>query len=576
MTRRSGAVLVALYLAALNWAALNWAGCAGGASLSLPAIPLPAPTEAPEPVDARIPEGAEAPLFDDLGDHHVPVATPSSLAQKFFNQGLTLAYGFNHLEAARSFREAARLDPGCAMCWWGVAYALGPNINKPMDPGDNAEAYAASRKALVAAGETPAHERALVEAMAARYAAEPPADRSALDLAYAERMAASADGFPDNDDVLTLYAEALMDTMPWDYYTDPHTPKPEGALLLDALERVIARDPDHPGALHLYIHATEPSATPERAEAAADRLLTLVPGAGHLVHMPSHTYLRIGRYGDAIAANELASRADESYITQCKAQGFYPLLYYPHNVHFLWAAALFDGQAALALSSSRKLTEDTPAASCHQFPFLEEFRPAPYYTMVRFAMWNAMLAEPAPAAEFRYTTAIWHWARGTAMVAREDLDGAERELARVRAIAAEDGIAELSLLSGSTAAKVLAIAEATLDGDLLAARGETTDALARYRDAVASEDALPYSEPPPWPIPARHTLGHALLESGRTRDAIRVYEQDLAKWRHNGWALTGLERAHRRAGNDDAAARTAAHRTAAWVRADHTPSSSRW
>ncbi|MGH7804769.1 MAG: hypothetical protein ACREQJ_10505, partial [Candidatus Binatia bacterium] len=276
-----------------------------------------------------VPEGADAPLFNDLGSHHYPVTTTSKLAQRYFDQGLILAWGFNHAEAARSFREAQRLDPKCAMCSWGEAYVLGPNINKPMDEADAVPAWKALQAAKAAAKNAGPKEQALIEALSKRYAEKAPKDRSGLDKDYAAAMRKVAKAYPDDLEVQTIFAESLMDTMPWNYYEKGGAPKPATKEVVAALESVMAREPRHAGAIHLYIHAVEASSTPERAEAPADRLADLVPGAGHLVHMPSHIYFRVGRYQDANEANDRAATADESYISQCLAQGFYPALYYP-------------------------------------------------------------------------------------------------------------------------------------------------------------------------------------------------------------------------------------------------------
>jgi len=290
------------------------------------ATPSGGPAPAPEP---------RAPLFNDLGTHHHEIATKSPEAQRYFDQGLILNYGFIHAEAVRSFKEAARLDPSCAMCYWGEALALGPNINAPMFPESVSQAWAAVRKAVELSGGASERERAYIQALSKRYAAKAVEDRKPLDRAYAEAMREASRRFPDDLDLATLFAEALMDLSPWAYWDKEGKPTAHTPEILATIESVLARAPEHIGAMHYYIHAVEASENPARAEGYADKLGGLVPGAGHLVHMPAHIYMRVGRYHDASLANEQASKADESYLAQCRAQGIYPLAYHPHNIHFL-------------------------------------------------------------------------------------------------------------------------------------------------------------------------------------------------------------------------------------------------
>jgi len=484
-----------------------------------------------------MPEGAGAPLFNDLGDFAREVATTSDQAQRYFNQGLILAYAFNHAEALRAFREASRLDPACAMCWWGQAYALGPNINKPMDPADAPAAFEAAQKA-VAAAQTPL-ERALTGAMTVRYAPEAPADRAPLDAAYADAMRQAAAAHPDDADVQTLFAEAVMDTMPWAYYTEASEPKRETVELVAALEKAMALAPEHPGALHLYIHAIEASKTPSRAEPAADRLLDLVPGAGHLVHMPSHIYLRVGRYRDASDVNERAAAADESYITQCKAQGFYPAAYYPHNLHFLFASSAFEGRSRVSIDAARRLVSHMTPDVIAEVPISEEFVPMEAYALVRFGRWSDVLAYPEPPADLRYATGARHYARGLAQAATGNVDAARQELASLKQIAAEPALAAV-FASGSTGTQLLGIGAKVLEARIAGAAGEWSAALAPLRDAVKMQDALPYTEPPPWYFPTREALGQALLESGAAQEAEAVYREQLEHTPRNGWSLYGL------------------------------------
>jgi tetratricopeptide (TPR) repeat protein len=516
----------------------------------------------------EVPEGAGAPLFNDLGDHHREVTTSSELAQRYFDQGLVLGYGFNHAEAHRAYKEASRQDPTCAMCAWGEAYVLGPNINKPMDAADVPTAWQAVQRALGNAESASPVERELIEALAMRYAEAPVEDRAPLDLAYADAMRAVAARYPDDLDVQTLFAEALMDTMPWDYYIDPETPKPESLEVVAALERVIELDPDHPGALHLYIHIVEPSSTPERAEAAADRLGPLSPGAGHLVHMPSHIYLRIGRYHDASLANEKAAAADESYITQCRAQGFYPAAYYPHNVHFLYASAAFEGRSAVSIEAARKLSANMTPEIVSEVPVVEEFVPMELYALARFGRWGEVLAAAPPPEEWRYSTGVWHYVRGMAHAARGDGTAASMELAALRKIAAELALAEMVFTSGSSPAQLLTIGATVLDARIAGEAGRWDEAVALLQQAVLLQDALPYTEPPPWYFPNREALGYALLRSGRPAQAEAVYRKQLDYTPRNGWSLLGLVQSLSAQQKTAAAEAARAQYAEVWQRAD--------
>ena len=357
-------------------------------------------------------EGKIAPVLKGLGDYHFEVTTASSESQAFFDQGLRLTYGFNHSEALRAFKEAARLDPGNAMAYWGWALVLGPNLNLPMMPYVVEQAYESALKAVELSDGVSEKERALIEALATRYTNDPEAERTPFDEAYAEAMADVVERFPDDLDAATLYAASLMNLSPWDYWYLDGLAKENTDEVLATLESVVERNPQHPGALHYYIHAVE-ARHPERAEPAADSLARLMPGAGHMVHMPSHIYMRVGRYAEAYEANRLAVEADEGYITQCRAQGLYPLGYYPHNIHFLAWSAAFQGRREAAMEASRKIVEEIPhelAADRNTWALYETFLSQPLYTMVRFGMWEAVMAEPAPEVDSRFMTGIWHYA----------------------------------------------------------------------------------------------------------------------------------------------------------------------
>ena len=521
-----------------------------------------------------VPAGGSAPLFNDLGSYRRPITTGSDLAARYFAQGLVLAYGFNHAEALRSHREASMRDPDCAICAWGEAYVLGPNINKPMDDADVPPAWEAAQRALSLADAASPVERALIEALATRYAEKPVADRASLDLAYANAMRGVALRFPDDLDVQTLFAEALMDTMPWDYYADPDTPRPATREVLAALEGVIERDPDHPGALHLYIHTVEPSSRPERAEHAADRLGPLVPGAGHLVHMPSHIYLRVGRYHDASVANEKAAAADESYITQCRAQGLYPLSYYPHNVHFLYASSAFEGRSAVSIEAARKLSANMTPEIVVAVPISEEFVPMELFALARFGRWPELLQAEAPPEDWRYAVGVWHYGRGLAHAALGDLEAAQRERSALLSSAAEPALSQLVFASGATPAQLLSIGAEILAARIAGESERWKEAIPLLREAVVMQDGLPYTEPPPWYFPVREALGHALLRDGRPAEAEAVFRDQLAHTPRNGWSLIGLAASLRAQGRTEETDATDAQLREVWQRADITPESS--
>jgi hypothetical protein len=519
------------------------------------------------------PTGQLAPRLQNLGTHTFPVTTRSPQAQLFINQGLNLSYGFNHAEAGRAFREAARLDPGCAMAYWGQALVLGPNINAPMDPADEPKAHELVQKAVALKAGVSEREQAYIDALARRYTGRAE-DRAASDRAYAEAMAQVVRRFPDDLDAAALYAEAVMDRRPWGYWMPDGTPYEGTQEIVALLESVMQRNPKHPGALHLYIHLLEPTKEPERAEAAADALLPLMPAAGHMVHMPSHIYQRVGRYADAVRSNELAVLADEDYITQCRAQGLYPMGYYPHNIHFLWFAATMDGRSSLAVDSARKVAAKVTDEALKEAPLTAGFRVVPYYALTRFGRWDEMLREPAPPADNAFLTGMWRYARGLALLGKGRVDEADGELAEVRRLAADPSL-DYPLFSPNTARQVIAIAPEVLAGEVAAARKQFDRAIAHLERAVRLEDGLVYTEPAEWHYPPRHALGAVLLQAGRPAEAETVYWEDLRRNPENGWALYGLALALRAQGKTDTAAAIEERFRKAWARADVTLSASR-
>jgi tetratricopeptide (TPR) repeat protein len=518
--------------------------------------------------------GALAPHLTGLGDHAFPVTTRSKQAQQFMNQGLALTYGFNHQEAGRAFREAARLDPECAMAYWGQALVLGPNINIPMAADSEPKAYELVQKAVALKSKASSREAAYIDALAQRYSGKPD-DRKERDRAYADAMREVHNKYPEDLDAATLFAESLMDLRPWNYWTSDLQPYPETTEIVTTVEQVLKQDVNHPGANHYYIHVMElPS--PEQAEAAADRLRNLMPGAGHIVHMPAHIYQRVGRYADASAANQRAILADEGYIAQCRAQGIYPVTYYPHNIHFLWNASTMEGRSKVAIDSARKTAAQIPAEALAKMPILEGFLVVPYYALTRFGKWNEILREPRPAHDSPFVNGVWHYARGMAHTGLGEFDQAGEELRALRSIAASPELAQEATWSTNSAPAILNVATEALAGELAARKGDYDKAIGRLDKAVRLEDALEYVEPPDWHYPVRHSLGAALLDAGRPVEAEVVYWEDLRRNPENGWALYGLMKSLRAQGKKDEAAAVEARFRKAWARADVTLTASRF
>ena len=515
---------------------------------------------------------AGAPLFEGMGDYHMQITTADLDAQRYFDQGMVLAFGFNHAESIRSFRAAQTLDPGCAMCFWGEALATGPNINVTnngkaiMAPAERASARAAIDQALALMDGLTSKEQDWIRALDQRYDGQADTPRDPLDRAWADALADMAERYPDDTTVASVYAEALMNTMPWNYWGPDGEAKPDTQAVIASLEAVMAADPNHPLALHLYIHALEASSNAAKAEAAADRLANLVPGSGHLVHMPSHIYFRVGRYQDSALANIRAAEVDEAYIAQCNAQGFYPALYYPHNIHFLWASATMQGQSALSLDSARRVVANVRVEQVEQFPAIQFFRTVPMLSLVRFARWEEILAEPEPYEPFAFARAIWHYGRGVAHAALGDAEAALVELAAIEQL--EPEVDEIFMGNVYPARDLLEIAKSLLRGEMAYRSGDAETAVLAFEGAVALQDALPYTEPPFWYYPTRQSLGAALLASDRVAEAQAVFEKDLAQYPMNGWAMFGLAEALRRQGDAAGAEKIRARFETVWQFAD--------
>jgi tetratricopeptide (TPR) repeat protein len=517
------------------------------------------------------PPGGDAPpqarLFEGMGGHHRPVSTSSPRAQRFFDQALTWTFAFNHDEAIRSYTEAARLDPNCAMAWWGVALCHGPHINNPIVPRERrVAAWEAVQRAQALESHATPVERALIHAVAKRYAADPDADRDPMDHAYAEAMLDVWRAYPTDADVGCLAAEALMDLQPWDLWTHEGEPKGRATEIVAILERVMQLNPHHPGALHLYIHAVEASPNPSRAVTAADRLRSLVPAAGHLVHMPAHIDVRVGGWDRASDANVRAVEADRAYRRLVPTQGFYRV-YMAHNHHFLAYAAMMEGRYEVARKAAKEMMASIPPEFIESSAeLIDPVSSIDYDVLMRFGKWDELLAQPAPNTRLRITTAMWHFARATAHAARNELQDAEREQAAFRA--AVEKIPPDAMMQVNPAHDTLAIAERVLAGEIAYRRGNIDESVALLRDAASREDRLNYMEPPEWIQPVRHSLGAILSASGRHDQAEAVYRQDLARWPENGWSLFGLAECLRARGSNEEAREVDARFRHVWRRAD--------
>ena len=546
--------------------ALCGPGQAGGALVRelLIASAVAAPASQAQPI----------PLYPDLTTSPLIATTRDPRAQAYFSQGLTLAYGFNHAGAVRSFREAQGLDPDCALCWWGEAVALGPNINAPMDERDRAAALKALERAMALRTLGTPQEQALIEALARRYSDDPVADRAALDAAYADAMLAVAARFPEDDDIAVLAAEAAMDTTPWNYWqADKRTPVGRSGEAVRLVETVLARTPGHEQAAHLYIHLME-AADPERAEAAADRLAAApTTSAGHLVHMPGHIYVRRGRYADSIRLNVAAARADEAFIRDTGDESLVRYGYYPHNIHFIVASAQMAGDMDTALREARRLRTVLDPATSAKIAWIQVIDAAPWQALAQFAAPRTILAAPAPDARLPYAVAMRHYARAVAYARLRDRASFNRELAALTALKASDAFADM-VAQGVPAPDLLTLAEAVARGRFAAAQGRHREAADHYRRAVAIEATLPYQEPPYWYYPVNQSLGAALYQAGRPAEAAEAFRYALVQTPNNGWALYGLTRSEAAQGHaDEAAAAESALKTAwlgdrRWLRMD--------
>jgi len=481
-----------------------------------------------------------APLFENLGNLHFGISTKDQKAQTYFDQGLKLTYAFNHAEAHRSFMEASRLDPKAAMAFWGQAYALGPNINDPMpDDERRTKSYEALNKARNKAQNATPKEKALIEALSHRYSDDLTKDIPTLNMAYMNAMEKVVSKFPEDADVQTLYAASVMNTMPWKYWDNIGNPAPNTLKGKAALERAMVLNPDHPGAHHYYIHMVE-LPKPDLAIPSADKLGSLMPAAGHIVHMPSHIYIRVGRYDDAVKANQAAILADEDYISQCYSQGMYPLGYYPHNLHFLWSAATLLGNSDIAIDAAKKTAEKVPIGEMITMPFLQDFASTPLLAYTRFGKWNEILTIPYPGDDYRHLKLIWHYARGIAFIRKNNIKEAKEELEALTLMKNDPELETVAANYTNPTSVIAQIAHSVVSGEIAAAEGNLPKAVEHLSKAIYLEDHLIYSEPTAWHIPVRQTLGAVLVKAEKFSEAEKLYKEDLEVLRQNGWSLMGL------------------------------------
>ena len=524
-------------------------------------------------------EKAGAPLLNGLGSHSFTISSKVEGVQEYFNQGLIMAFAFNHAESIRSFKAAQKLDPNCAICFWGEALALGPNINVTSDgkaimsPQDRLDAFERTNKAIALIEFASPKEKDFILTLKSRYNGDVNSSRVPLDIAYAEAMEALSSKYSDDTDAASLYAEALMNTMPWNYWAEDGNPKPDTIKVINTIESVLDKDPNHPLAIHLYIHAVEASSDPGRAEEAADRLADLVPGAGHLVHMPSHIYWRVGRYEDASLANIAAAKVDEEYIAQCNAQGFYPALYYPHNVHFLWAASTMEGMSDLSIESAIKVSNYVSPEQIRNIPFLEFFHTIPLLSYVRFAKWDKVFSYERPDDDFKFSNSIFNYALSVAHAA----NGNSLEANRFQSMILNDIESEevnAMVMAGHPTKSLMKIASLLASGSIDMYSSKYSEAITSFEEAVIIQDTLPYTEPPFWYYPTRQTLGHALLMNNSFKEAALVFEKDLKDYPRNGWSYFGLHLAQKKLNNQEESIKALDKFKEIWGRADISINSS--
>ncbi len=514
-------------------------------------------------------------LYDSLGTHTHKITTGSPEAQRWFDQGLRLVYAFNHQEAQKAFLEAARIDLSCAMCYWGVALTEGSNYNDPTNADREKRALAAVQEARRRSTAASPKERAFIAALATRHSADPGARREVLDRAYADAMRDVSREYDDDLDAATLFADAMMNLRPWNLWTPDGKPYEGTEEVVVTLERVLARNPDHPGALHLYIHAVEAGPEPRRAETAADRLAKQMPGAGHIVHMPAHIYWRVGRYADAVTVNQAAVQADLRYFATATPSPIYRSLYYPHNIDFIWHSTSMQGRSADTILAARQFADSGSPEMIRAMPDMETAPVAPIVSLVRFGRWDAVLVYPAPPKDQFYTLGVWHYARGLAFNAKGQAAEARRELSDLDAVL-QSVPPERTTAFFFRTKNLLQLAANVLAGEIAAKAGDFATAERLLRTAVAEQDTHWFTEPPPWYFPVRQALGAVLLQAGHPAEAEQVYREDLKRNPGNGWSLFGLAQSLRAQGKTAEATQIEERYRRAWERADVTLTASRF
>jgi tetratricopeptide (TPR) repeat protein len=481
-----------------------------------------------------------SPLFKNLGNLHFSISTKNERAQAFFDQGLKLSYAFNHAEAHRSFMEASRLDPNSAMTFWGQAFTLGPNINDPLPLEERKiKINEAMAKAKQLASKASLKEQMLIEALSSRYSDDLTADIPELNMTYMHAMTKVAEQFSEDANIQILYAASVMNTVPWNYWDKDGNPSPNIKEAKTALEKAIKLEPENPGGHHYYIHMVE-LPYPDIGVESADKLASLMPGAGHIVHMPSHIYIRVGRYKDAVTTNQKAILADEDYISQCFAQGLYPLGYYPHNIHFLWSSASLLGASDIAIDAAKKTAEKVPIGEFIEMPFLQDFASTPLLAYTRFGKWNEILTIPAPNSEIKHLNLIRHYARGIAFIRKGNIKEAQEELNAIKVLKKDPELETLVATANNASIHAANIAYEVVSGELEVLKGNIPKAIEHLENAVVFEDGLTYTEPAAWHIPTRQNLGAVLLKAEKYDAAEKIYKEDLDILRQNGWSLMGL------------------------------------
>ncbi len=511
-----------------------------------------------------------APLFNNLGNLHFSISTKNERAQAFFNQGVKLSYAFNHAEGHRSFMEAARLDPNSAMAYWGQAFALGPNINDPLPDDERKQKInEAMAKARKLASKSTAKEQAMIAALSARYSEVLTKDVAELNMAYMIAMTKVVQQFPEDANIQILYAASVMNTVPWNYWDKDGNPSPNIKEAKAALEKAMKIEPENPGGHHYYIHMVE-LPYPDLGVPSADQLASLMPGAGHIVHMPSHIYIRVGRYLDAVKVNQIAILADEDYIAQCFSQGLYPLAYYPHNIHFLWSSASLLGNSKIAIDAAKKTAEKVPTGELETLTFLQDFAATPLLAYTRFGKWNEILTIPAPSPEIKHLNLIRHYARGIAFIRKGNIKEAQEELDAIATLQKDPELETLVATANNASIHSANIAYEVVAGELAALKGDVSNAIKHLEKAVEYEDGLTYTEPAAWHIPTRQNLGAVLMNANKYKEAEKIFKEDLDILRQNGWSLMGLHNSLKAQGKTQEAEAIKQEFEKAWEHADIT------